>query len=73
MIQRTKRHWGDAQRQQFTSTVEAARGNIVQLLAKAPIGSPEYRALSDLIDAVHAAGVFLDLRWTKPGSSQFPS
>lgn len=71
MIQRPKRHWGEMERVAFVTVVEAARRGIISLNGRAPIGSPEYRALSDLLDAVNSAGVFLDLRWTKPGGNQF--
>ncbi len=68
---RSKRHWSSADREAFIEAVGAVRHRIIALMSTCPIGSPEYRALSDLMEAVNAAGRFLDLKWTHPGGNQF--
>lgn len=69
-MQRSKRHWGQAERVRFVTMVEASRRDLIRLLAEAPLKSPEYRELSTLLAAVHAAGTFLNLEWTKPGNTR---
>ena len=71
MIQRSQRHWGEMERVAFVAVMETTRRGIISLNGRAPIGSLEYRALSDLLDAVNATGVFSDLWCTKPGCNQF--
>lgn len=71
MGRRSKRYWSSADQEAFIEAVGATRHRIRALMSHCPIGSPEYRALSNLMEAVNAAGVFLDLRWTKPGGNQF--
>lgn len=72
MVRGAKRHWGPADREAFILAVGSIRHSIITLMSRCPIGTPEYRALSELMDAVNAAGAFLDLRWTRPGGNQFP-
>ena len=73
MVQRTKRGWSEADSAQFIATVTAARNSVFQLLARAPIGSPEYRALSAYVDAIHQAAIFLGRDWTAPQASRVQS
>ncbi|MFG1284877.1 hypothetical protein [Xanthobacter autotrophicus] len=70
MTRRTKRHWSTTQTEEFIQTVAAARRSVFQLMAIAPIGSPEYRALSAFLDAILEAAIFLDRDWTKPEQSR---
>lgn len=70
MTRRTKRHWSTTQTEEFIQTVAAARHSVVQLMAIAPIGSPEYRALSAFLAAILEAAIFLDKDWTKPEQSR---
>ncbi|WP_024278652.1 hypothetical protein [Xanthobacter sp. 126] len=70
MTRRTKRHWSPTQTEEFIRTVAAARSSVFQLMAIAPIGSPEYRALSAFLDAILQAAIFLDRDWTKPEPSR---
>lgn len=71
MGRQSKRYWSAADREAFIGAVVAVRHRIIALMSTCPIGSPEYRALSNLMDAVNAAGRFLDLKWTHPGGNQF--
>lgn len=71
MVRRSARHWSNADQEAFVQAVCSIRHTIINLLSHCPIGSPEYRALSDLMEAVNTAGVFLELRWTRPGGNQF--
>lgn len=69
MIQRSKRSWYPADTERFTATVMEAKAEVVQMLAHAPIGSPEYRALSAFLDAILQAAVFLGRDWRGPTSA----
>lgn len=66
MIQRTKRNWHEADTERFIETVMEARRHVLQMLARAPIGSPEYRALSAFLHAIHEAAIFLGRDWVGP-------
>ncbi|MFG1300707.1 hypothetical protein V5F49_13005 [Xanthobacter sp. V3C-3] len=66
MIQRTKRSWHEADTERFVAAVMEAKGEVVQMLARAPIGSPEYRALSAFLAAIHEAAIFLGCDWVGP-------
>lgn len=66
MIQRTKRSWHEADTERFIEAVIEARRHVVQMLARAPIGSPEYRALSTFLVAIHQAAIFLARDWVGP-------